>query len=282
MSINITIIGMGLMGASLAGALQGFGGAKIKGADASAGVCQTATQNGFVSECTQNTAEAVKGADVIIFCTYAGQISSILRQCLPFIKEGALVCDICGVKTPLYEEILPMLAGSGIRHIGLHPMAGRERDGIENADPALYNGSSMLLCPTATTQKQDEDFAAALAKHIGCAAVKTVNWQKHDEIIAYTSDLMHISASALCIDYPEEMSREFTAGAYRDCTRVANINAPGWTELLCDNRLHTMHWLGKYIDNLNKIHAALENNDKKELCALLQTAQNHKLEMLEK
>ena len=279
MEFKICIVGVGLMGASLAQALRGFKNAHIVGVDADAAVCKAAQSTGVVHTCCQNIAEGARDADLIIFSVYAHHIPGLLRQCLPVLKKGAVLTDICGVKSKLYGEILPMLPGKTV-YVGVHPMAGRERDGIENADPALYQNTSFLICPTPASTPGAIALVRDMATHIGCAKIEEVPFSRHDEIIAYTSDLMHISSAGLCLHYHPEMSSAFTAGAFRDCTRVADINAGAWTELLLDNQANVLHFLGRYIKDLTAMHTAIQQKDSACLQSLLAQAGDNKREML--
>lgn len=281
MGFQITVVGLGLMGASMAQALRGFQNARIAGMDADEPVRRTALAQDMVDCCYAEITEAVKDADLILFCVYARHIPELLRQCLPVVKQGALLSDICGVKTPLYQEILPMIP-KGAGYIGIHPMAGRERDGIEHADAGLYAGSSLLICPTNATRPEHITLMKELAGYLSCARAEVVAYQKHDEIIAYTSDLMHIAAAGLCVRYHPDMSLAFAAGAFRDCTRIADINETAWTELLLENRENVSHSLEQYIKSLNEMNHAICANDSRTLQSLLKQAGDHKREMLKR
>lgn len=279
MAFTISIIGLGLMGASLAGALKGFRSAHLLGADSDAATREAAVQQGLVAACFPDAATAAKQADLLIFCVYAHQVPALLQSCLPHLKPGVLISDICGVKTPLYDAILPLLP-AGIPYTGVHPMAGRERDGIQNADSALYKGSGFLICPTPASTPESIALLQEMAQHLGCARIEVVPYPKHDEIIAYTSDLMHISAAGLCLHYHPDMSLTFAAGAFRDCTRIADINATAWAELLLDNRPNVLTQLDGYLEALHSMRRAIEENDTPALQSLLARAGDNKREML--
>ena len=280
MGLKICIVGLGLMGASLAGALKGFKNADITGIDVSDVVTKTALNNGIVSMASTDI-HAVAGADLVIFCVYAHHIPALLKECAGDIKQGAIISDICGVKTSLYGKIMPLLPDSA-SYVGLHPMTGKERDGIDNATPDLYRGSSMLICPTKRSTASAKALMTELAEYIGCARIKQCDYERHDAIIAYTSDLMHISAAGLCINYPSDMDLSFAAGAFRDCTRIADINAEAWTELLLDNGENVLHSLDEFIAGLAEIRAAIAKNDSDELKRLLTLAGDNKREMLKR
>ena len=283
MSFRIGIIGLGLMGASLASALKGFRGAEIVGTDTDAAVCAKAVAAGVVTQAYATAPQAVAGADLVVLCVYAHHIPALMAQCREYFKAGAVVSDICGVKSELYAALLPQLPPQ-IDYVGIHPMAGKERDGFDNADPAIYRGSGFIVCPLPGTQPGSIALVQELALHIGVnsARMAVAPYDKHDAIIAYTSDLMHIAATALCMDYHPDMSSAFTAGAFRDCTRIADINAPAWTELLMSNRDHVGAALDSYIAALVYIRQALAQQDSAGLCALLARGGENKRGMLQK
>lgn len=281
MDFTICVVGMGLMGASTAQALKGFRNARIVGVDIDETVCETARINRMADECTTDITEGVAGADLIIFCVYARHIPGLLKQCADAIKKGCVITDICGVKHKLYEHILPMVPAHAA-YIGVHPMAGRERDGILNADATLFKGTGFILCPTPKTTPHALQLLEELAVYIGCARIVQANYQLHDELIAYSSDLMHISAAALCHTFPDNLNLAFTAGAFRDSTRVADINAAAWTELLLDNRENVLHQLDHYLLTLGAMRAAIHSNNAETLEQILQQCGDNKREMLKR
>lgn len=278
--MNIAVIGLGLMGASLAGALRGFRGARIVGADRRPEVCRLALEAGLVEQAQPDPGLALEDADLAIFCLYARGIPEIIRGNLSRLKPGLVLADICGVKKQLYPALKELLPPS-VEYIGLHPMAGRERDGFENADPTLYRNCGFIICPVESTAGPTIQLMQDLARHIGAARIAVVSPEEQDEIIAYTSSLMHIAAAGLCLDFHPQISSAFTAGAFRDCTRVADINAEAWTELLMDNRPATLDRLGKYMAGLESFRRALEDSNEVDLRNLLESAGRNKRKILQ-
>jgi prephenate dehydrogenase len=268
------------MGASFGYALRGFRDARRIGADRQADVCRRAEAAGAVDSASVHPDDAM-GADLVIFCVYAHHIPPLLAHHADALRPGAVVSDICGVKSELYAR-LPALLPEGVDYVGIHPMAGKERDGFENAAPDLYRGAGLIICPLPVTKPESVDLMREMARHIGIAHLAVAPPGRHDAVIAYTSDLMHIAAAGLCMDYHPEITSAFTAGAYRDSTRVADINADAWTELLLDNRVHTQVWLDRYIENLRRVSAALAAGDADALYALLARAGQNKREMLKR
>ena len=280
MKYRICVVGLGLMGASLAGALRGFReGMVIVGVDADADVCRKAERVGVVERAFTRAGDGIAGADLVIFCVYARHIPALAADNLAAFKPGALVSDICGVKSALYAKLDAILP-DGVRYVGVHPMAGRERDGFDNADPAIFANSGFLICSHRRTAPEDVALMRGVAAHIGATRVAVTEPGEHDAIIAYTSDLMHIASAGLCVNPSPDMSPAFTAGAFRDCTRVADINAEAWTELLMDNRRNTLDRLDDYIDSLREIRSALIGEDSGRLRAILKRAGDNKRRML--
>jgi prephenate dehydrogenase len=275
---TIGIVGLGLMGASLALALRGFCGATLIGADTDELVCRRAVANGVVHHASMDVGGVIAQSDLLLFCVYAHHIPPILRLHAHKIRPDCLVSDICGVKTRLYAQIEPLIPACA-DYVGLHPMAGKERDGFENADGKLFHNCGCIITPLQRSKQSGIAAMKALASYIGATRVSVAAPEEHDKIIAYTSDLMHISAAALCMHPHIDMTPAFTAGAFRDCTRVADINAGAWTELLIDNRQNTLRSLTQYIGDLQAMRDALESRDVKRVYAMLQQAGDCKREM---
>lgn len=278
--MNIAVIGLGLMGASLAGALKGFRGARIIGADRRPEVCRQALETGLVEAAQTEAGPILAEADVAILCLYARDIPELIRANLDQLKPGMVLADICGVKSRLYPALKELLPPT-VEYIGLHPMAGKERDGFENADPAIYQNCGFIICPVEGTQDSTVRLMEDLGRHIGAGRLAVAGPDRQDEIIAYTSGLMHIAAAGLCLDFHPQMTSAFAAGAFRDCTRVADINAGAWTELLMDNRPPILDRLDKYMAALEDFRRALADSDEAGLHHLLETAGNNKRKMLQ-
>jgi len=275
MIYTIGIVGLGLMGASMAMALEEFKSARIIGADIDESICRRAVDDGAVSEAYADAGRVFQQSDLLIFCVYAHHIPALLEEHAKHLKPGCVVSDICGVKGPLYGKLMPLLP-QGIVFVGTHPMAGKERDGYENAEAGLYRGSGFIIVPTARSTPEGVALLRALARHIGAARIAVAGPEEHDALIAYTSNLMHAAAAGLCVRPHPAFHPAFAAGAFRDCTRVADINAGAWTELLMDNRQNTASALGTYIEDLQAMKKALANEDREALYDLLQTAGENK------
>ncbi|MCL2747186.1 MAG: prephenate dehydrogenase/arogenate dehydrogenase family protein [Oscillospiraceae bacterium] len=278
MPYRVCLVGLGLMGGSMAYALKGFRDCEIVGADSDPDVCTRVLRAGAVSRAYGDAAEAVSGASLVIFCVYPHHIPPLIRACASHFQQGAVVSDICGVKTGLYQTLAPLIPDT-IDYVGAHPMAGRERDGFENACPTLYRGSGFLITPLPKSKPSGIALLRELADHIGAARIEVIDPAHHDRIIAYTSDLMHIAAAGLCLDFHPDMTLAYTAGAFRDCTRIADINPDAWRELLLANRDNTLEALDAYIEDLRRMRGAIARRDGATLAGLLAQAGDNKREM---
>jgi len=272
--LKLTVVGLGLMGGSFALALKGFKNCRITGYDRVKEVREEALARGVIEEAVDSLESAVSEADLVIFCTYPEGIIHDIRRTAGVMKTNAVITDICGVKQPIMSA-LP----TDLDYIGLHPMAGKEVDGLANAEAGLFQNAGFILVPHTSYRQESMDLLRELALYVGAGSICVNPAPVHDRIIAYTSDLMHIAAVALCRSYPSDMTRSHTAGAFRDCTRVANINADLWTDLLLLNKQNIIPFLSEYISNLSSFKEALINGEHSFIHDFLETACNNKKTM---
>ena len=242
---KIAIIGLGLIGGSMAYRLCGFNGGKVIGYDTNAAICKSAAECGAVTDIAQDVGCAIDGADLVIIATYPDSVAKIVEQNSDKFKKGAVITDICGVKSRISKEICAAVP-DGVFYVGSHPMAGKEVEGFDNAEPTLFDGCGFIIVPTEKSDDKSIELVSSMARHLGAARLAVNTPEEHDSIIAYTSDLMHISASALCLDFNENMNLAYTAGAFRDCTRIAMINPKLWTELFLENAEHIVTEIDRF------------------------------------
>ncbi len=277
---KIAVIGLGLIGGSLAYALRGFRNAEIVGCDIDAGTRETAVQKQAVSRAFAEPSEAMENADLVILCTYPAMIPEIIRKNRHCLKSGAVVTDVCGIKSKNAKEICDALP-KNVDYVGGHPMAGTENSGFSYATPELFWMTGFIVTPMPDAKATSVELVKEMARYIGATRITSATFDEHDGVIAYTSDLMHIAAAGLCLDYHPDMNRAYTAGAFRDCTRIAKINPELWTELFLDNKENVLHELDRYLGSLNRIRRAIQREDAGELRELLETVARNK-EMMQK
>lgn len=278
---KVAVIGLGLIGGSMAYALRGFRKAEIVGCDTDAETRRLAVKNKAVSRVFDSPGDAIDGSDVVIFCTYPDSIGGLIDDNRLRFKKGAVISDVCGVKRTVAAEIKRVLP-DGVDYVGGHPMAGKEVEGFKNASPELFWMCGYIVTPTEISKPESVKLIKEIAHYIGATRITEASPEEHDRVIAYTSDLMHISASALCLTYPEEMNRAYTAGAFRDCTRVARINPGLWSELFLSNRENVVSEAERLINNITAIKNAIEAGDKAEIERLLSTVCENKITMQNK
>ena len=278
---KIAIIGLGLIGGSMAYRLCGFNGGKVIGYDTNAAICKSAAERGAVADIAQNVGSAIDGADLVIIATYPDSVAKIVKQNSDKFKKGAVITDICGVKSRISKEICSAVP-DGVFYVGSHPMAGKEVEGFDNAEPTLFDGCGFIIVPTEKSDDKSIGLVSSMARHLGAARIAVNTPEEHDSIIAYTSDLMHISASALCLDFNENMNLAYTAGAFRDCTRIAMINPKLWTELFLENAEHIVMEIDRFSASLNKFRDAIANGRADRLFDLLSTVRANKTDILKR
>ena len=189
---------------------------------------------------------------MVVLCLHPRGIVDFLSAHRDHFKAGALVTDVCGIKTAILEaaRVLP----PEVDFIGCHPMAGKETSGIFHADPALFRGAHFILTPRASSAP-------------------------HDAIIAYTSQVMHILAVAVCDDPDLFLCRGFEGGSFRDCTRVAALDVPLWTELFSMNAPALTRVIRTLEDNLRSYREVLEGGDPAALAQKLEHSAARKRRM---
>lgn len=273
------IVGLGLIGGSVARRLRGFRNTRIIGIDKDEKTLELAKADGVIDEGYKESGEAVGEADFIILCLYPKANVEFIRNNAVHLKPGCVITDVSGVKGYMVAELGGILPESA-DYVGAHPMAGRETGGYQSSTDTLFEKASFLITPTERNKPQSIALVREMAEYIGCVHVVTTTAAEHDAMIAYTSQLMHVVAVALCDNPILERSAFFSAGSLRDCTRVANINEVMWSELFLENKEQLAQRIKEMQCSLQKIVAALEDEDEEELKDIMKYAKNRKLKWL--
>ncbi|MDD6483592.1 MAG: prephenate dehydrogenase/arogenate dehydrogenase family protein [Clostridiales bacterium] len=277
--MKIAIIGLGLIGGSIARRLRGFHDCTIAAYNRTYETLVLAKHDGAIDEGYTDPAQAIDGADLIILCLYPQLNVDIIRDNLSHLKDKAVITDVSGVKQFMVEELEKILP-EGVDFVGAHPMAGREVSGYQSSTDELFDGASFLMTPTKRTKPESTALIREMAKYIGCKHIVTTTPKEHDAVIAYTSQLMHVVAVALCDNPMIERSTYFSAGSLRDCTRVAVINAGMWSELFVENKEELSKRIDEMQQSLEKIKTAVKNSDRETLEEIMQHATKQKLKWL--
>lgn len=277
--MKIAIIGLGLIGGSIARRLRGFHDCTVAAYNRTAETLLLAKQDGVIDEGFSDAGEAMDNADLIILCLYPQLNVNMVHDNLSHIKSGAVITDVSGVKKFMVDELEKILPND-VDFIGAHPMAGREVGGYKSSTDTLFNRASFLITPTKKNKPENIALIRELAEYIGCKHVVMTTPDEHDAVIAYTSQLMHVVAVALCDNPMIERSTFFSAGSLRDCTRVAVINAEMWSELFIENKDALADRITEMQDSLEKIKTAVKNSDRKELEKIMEHATSQKMKWL--
>ncbi len=273
----IAVVGLGLIGGSLAAALKGFEDYEMVGVVRRQETLDYAQAHGVCDRVTLDAAQALAEADVTFLCTAPSTVISYLKDYKDVYKAGSLVTDVCGVKTAIMRaaQVLP----PQVDFIGCHPMAGTEFSGIEHSFPELFQRCHFILTPRETSAPAHLDLMHRMADYIGAADVVETTPERHDEIIAYTSQLMHIIALSVCDDAELFRCKGFEGGSFRDCTRVAALDVPLWRELLTLNSEALTQVVVRLEENIHSYRVALEHRDVERITAKLEYSSNRKRRM---
>ncbi len=278
--MNIFIVGLGLIGGSLAKSLKGFRDSEIFAVNRTRRYLDMAENEGVIKKgYTLDESAAIRDADIIILCLYPAMNVEFIRKNREYLKKGAVITDVSGVKCFLEKEINKIIPPY-TDFIGGHPMAGREVTGYENSSADLFRNASYIIVPSENSKEENISLITDMARFTGCARIIRTTAENHDEIIAYTSQLMHAAAAAVCNIPTIEKSSGFTGGSIRDVTRIANINETLWSELFIENAPALLRSVDNMQKSLGDIRAAIEAKDENALKKLMINARNNKLKWL--
>ena len=263
----VGIVGLGLIGGSMAKSIKNRTAHTVYGADLNAETMTMARMCGAID--APLTAENLPECDLVLVAIRPGAAVEWVRQNAARISKSAILVDLCGVKRTVVEAITSIAAEHGFAYIGGHPMAGRERGGFTAATDDLYAGASMILTPDARTDMQLLETLKAFFLDIGFAALTFSTPAEHDRIIAFTSQLAHITSSAYVKSPEAQKRRGFSAGSFQDMTRVARLDEDMWTELFLDDADYLTSELEVLVGHLTEYLDALKARDSARLRALL-------------
>lgn len=268
---HVGIAGLGLIGGSLALALRQTG-VRVTGFDLDESTVQAAN----AADIEASTApDALLNVDLLFVALYPDAAIGFVRENAARFKKGCVVVDCCGIKGRVVQELTPVAEANGFTFIGGHPMAGSEFGGFRAARADLFNGASFLLTPSDANVPQIAPLKRLLSQ-LGFARVIVTDPAHHDRMIAFTSQLPHALACAYVLSPSCPEHKGFSAGSYRDVSRVAHINPTLWAELFLENRNAFCAEMDEMIEHLQAIRDAAAADDRQTLEALLRQAREHK------
>ena len=277
MSKHMVFVGLGLIGGSMARALEGFPGYDRIGVDVSEPTLRYALENGVVDRAEPDPVRALAEGDLVFLCMHPRGIVSFLREHRDHFRPGAMVTDVCGIKGAILEaaRVLP----DTVSFVGGHPMAGLETSGIQNSLPNMFHRAHYILTPNGQSSPEHIALMERVARHVGCADVVKTTPEQHDAIIAYTSQMMHIIAVSVCDDPSLFQYQGFEGDSFRGCTRVAALDVPLWTQLFSMNAKALCAALEQLEDNLRAYRQTIQSGDRDALVNKLSYSSARKRKM---
>lgn len=261
---RLAIIGVGLIGGSLARALREAGAVgEVVGAGRSAEHLQQALDLGVIDQAAVNAGDAVRGADMVVLALPMGSMEGALRQIAPWLEEDAVVTDVGSVKGSIVTAGRTALGARFARFVPGHPIAGLEKSGVAAATPALFRGRRVVLTPTGETQIDAVEQVSTMWQTAG-ADVSMMGAAQHDEILAATSHLPHLLAYTLVDMLVREHGQDvfdFAAGGLRDFTRIAGSDPVMWRDIALTNREAILDVLQAFRAEIDALMEAIDHGD---------------------
>lgn len=272
--MKIVVVGLGLIGGSFCKCLKKRTKHIIYGWDVVPDVLEQAVQQGAIDGIAGR--EELTEADLTILCVYPKQAVAFIKEHREQFRPGSVIIDTCGVKQAVVGPAEQLLQGTDICFVGTHPMAGREFSGFAYAVDNLFDSASLIITETPYTDRNAVQAVRTLAEEMRFKGVVISTPEEHDRIIAYTSQLAHVVSNAFIKSPTSQMERGYSAGSFRDLTRVAKLNPVMWTELFLENREALGDEIDEIIRHLAEYRKALREGNETELFRLLKEGSDRK------
>ncbi len=261
---KILIIGLGVIGGSYAKALtdKGYTVSCItkENADVKYGL-----EHGMISYgTTEVEPELIKESQLIIFALYPQAFADWVAKYQHLFAKGTLITDVTGVKGSIVYKIQDMLR-EDVEYIAAHPMAGRERSGVEFADPAVFEGANYIVTPTDKNTPEAIRLCKALGEELGFARISELSPEEHDEMVAFLSQLTHCIAVVLMNCNDSDGLERYTGDSFRDLTRIAKINDRMWSELFLANKEALLREMDRFIEEFTEFRGYIASEDGKRM-----------------
>lgn len=265
--MNVGIAGLGLIGGSLAKAYKLDGKSAVYGYDTGDGVVSIA-----------QIAEAIDGelnegnigsCDLILLALYPKAAIEYLKRIAPLLSPNTFVIDCCGVKREVCTECFELATQYGFTFVGGHPMAGTQFSGFKSSKATLFKGASMIVVPPVYDDMALLEQIKELLSPAGFGHITVSTPEKHDEMIAFTSQMAHLVSNAYIKSPTARAHKGFSAGSYKDLTRVSWLNESMWAQLFLENSDNLINELDFLMNSLAEYRSALVDSDSDKLRALL-------------
>ncbi len=275
--MTVGIVGLGLIGGSLAKAYSREENWSVLACDTDLTVQGYALLSGMAEDAL--TEESAKSCDLILIATYPAGGIAWLENMAPHLGENTLVIDCIGVKEEICAKGFALAEEYGFTFVGGHPMAGSQRSGIKYSSAELFAGSSMVIVPPRLDDMALLQRIKNVLAPVKFGSISISSAEHHDAVIAFTSHLTHIVANALVKSPTAVLHQGYSAGSYRDLTRVAELKPSMWSELFMANKENLVREIDFLTNSLDKYRQAILNNDLPELERLLEEGSSRKKEI---
>ena len=266
MQLNVGVVGLGLIGGSMAKAYAAHG-ARVLGLDMSDEVITSALECGAISG--ELTDSELGTLDLLLVALYPEATVEYVSSHASLIGQGTVVIDLCGVKGAVCPACFRLAEEYGFTYVGGHPMAGFQFSGFKYSRDNLFRGASMIIVPGESAELELLDRVRELLSPCEFGRITITSAKNHDAMIAYTSQMAHVVSSAYIKSPSSSMHRGYSAGSYKDLTRVAKLNEDMWTELFFANREPLLSEIDIFIKEMKKYREALYRRDVEGMRTLL-------------
>ena len=275
--MTVGIIGLGLIGGSLAKAFRRTAGITVLGWDTDNSIVEFAE----IAQAIHGplTDDRLKELDLLLLATYPEAVLEHMERLAPLLSKDTLVIDCAGTKEKVCQGVFPLAQQHGFQFLGGHPMAGTQYSGFKYSRADLFDGAPMVIVPPNFDDIRLLDKAKKLLEPVGFGHISITTAQDHDQRIAFTSQMAHVVSNAYIKSPTARRHEGFSAGSYRDLTRVAWLNASMWAELFLENRDNLLFELDTLLGNLAHYRKALEAGDFETLRQLLDEGRKIKEEV---
>ena len=263
-NLTVTIVGLGVIGAAFAQSFKEIGINTVYGIDIDEETIKKAEEKNIINKGFLETKEPLEKSDFVVITLYPNLMKSFFVNNINYFKENAIITDVVGIKEKIIKDIDPIIEKSGrnIDFIFGHPMAGREKRGIDFADSRVFKDANYIIIKDEKNKKENLELFSEIVKCMGFKKVSFLTAKEHDEIIAFTSQLTHaIAVSLVNSDSEKYDTNRFIGDSYRDLTRIAKINEDLWAELFIGNKKNLLKMIQQFERELDVIKDALNDND---------------------
>ena len=274
--MTVGIVGLGLIGGSFAKAYHETG-ARVLACNRSRDVLDFAVMSGAVDG--ELTEENISACDLVLITIYPEAAIEYFKRMAGHIGPRPIVLDCCGTKRVVCAAAFTLAEQYRFTYLGGHPMAGTQYSGFGHARANLYHNAPMVIVPPAFDNIELLSRVQELLRPAGFGSYSVTTAEKHDEMIAFTSQMAHLVSNAYIKSPTARAHKGFSAGSYKDMTRVAWLNAPMWSELFLENRDNMLHELDCLMDRLMEYRTAIAEDDPDALTQLLEDGKKRKEEV---